>query len=74
MSEYTPTTEDVAFYYEGPDMDAAERRAEFDRWLAGERAKAWDEGFCVGERSGAREDPLNPYTENPYRERGERDD
>lgn len=39
MSEYTPTTEDVAYFYEGPDMDAAERRADFERWLAAHDAE-----------------------------------
>lgn len=28
--------------------------------------RSWHEGFCRGEVSGARETPLNPYTENPY--------
>ena len=32
------------------------------------KAQAWHEGFCRGEVSGAREMPLNPYTENPYEE------
>lgn len=36
--------------------------------LAKVRAQAWHEGFGTGERSGAREVPLNPYAENPYRE------
>lgn len=38
--EYTPSTEDIAFYYEGPNLDAAERRAEFTRWLDQIRAEA----------------------------------
>lgn len=40
MSEYTPDTEDVAYCYEGPDLDAGERRAAFYRWFAAEIAAA----------------------------------
>ena len=32
-----------------------------------EKARAWHEGFCVGERSGAREVPMNPHEHNPYK-------
>ena len=48
MSEHTPDTEEVAYYYEGPDLDAGDRRAAFERWLAETirqaKAEAWDEG------------------------------
>lgn len=82
MGDYTPTTEEVREYvanggeyqpWTAPD-EAVEsaRTAAFDRWLAAEKAQAWSEGFGVGERSGVRELPLNPWTENPYRiERGD---
>ena len=33
-------------------------------------AKAWHEGFCRGEASGAREVPMNPDEWNPYRGKG----
>ena len=48
MIEHTPDTEEVACYYEGPDLDAGDRRAAFDRWLAETirqaKAEAWGEG------------------------------
>lgn len=48
MSEHTPDTEEVAYYYEGPDLDAGDRRAAFERWLAETirqaKAEAWAEG------------------------------
>lgn len=55
MNDYTPTTEEVRerFMREMPLGD------EFDRWLAQERAKAWDAGCAVGARDEA--------TPNPYR-------
>lgn len=74
MSKYTPTTEEVeTAFAEDPDSDSRHYewyREAFRRWLAEvERAaaeKAWHDGFCAAERSGEREMPLNPYTDNPY--------
>ena len=67
MSDYTPTTDEVREgygYYLNPT-----RLAEFDRWLAGELAKAWDRGYS----SGHREAHTNVTERNPYRqERKER--
>ena len=52
MSDHTPDTEEVAYYYEGPDLDAGDRRAAFDRWLAETirqaKAEAWEEGLWAG--------------------------
>jgi hypothetical protein len=73
MSEpYTPTTEDVLIQYAGSrfangygEHNRANREAEFDRWLASEKAKAWDEG-ATAEAHGAGFEPaleLNPYRE-----------
>lgn len=55
MNDYTPTTEEVRerFMREMPLGD------EFDRWLAQERAKAWNEGFDYAEH--------HYYDKNPYR-------
>lgn len=52
MTNYTPSTEDVRerFTREMP------LGSEFDRWLAQERAKAWDEGAYD-----SRYTPDNPY-------------
>lgn len=49
--EYTPTTEEVRRHW-GIAVDLhrrAERLAEFDAWLAEEKAKAWDEGRLAEE-------------------------
>jgi hypothetical protein len=67
---YTPTTDEVRLGYVGPHSAHAEqarlnREAEFDRWLASEKAKAWDEG-ATAEARGAGFEPaleLNPYRE-----------
>lgn len=71
MGNYMPTTEEVRAEFvtnKSIRMPTTWRGAdEFDRWLNGVKAEAWGEGFCVGERSGQREFPVNPYTENPYR-------
>jgi hypothetical protein len=55
MSEYTPTTNDVRQFYQGRLVkgddgvyvfaDEEKSNAEFERWLAGVKAEAWDEGF-----------------------------
>ena len=67
MSDRTPDTEEVAYYYEGPDPDAGDRRAAFERWLAETirqaKAEAWEE--CSGEfcKQGIVQVPANPYAE-----------
>ena len=65
--EYTPTTANVrnCYVYADPH-DGTFRRAaeaEFDRWLADVRAKAWAEGY------GSDEDVHTPRA-NPYRGKG----
>lgn len=46
MSEYTPTTEEVAeIYFQSGYMTTPEQ---FDRWLAGVQAEAWKEGYVAG--------------------------
>jgi hypothetical protein len=45
--EYTPTTDEIRDGYwinDGGISDEADALA-FDRWLAAERARIWDEGF-----------------------------
>ena len=70
MSEHTPDTEEVAFYYEGPDFNAGERRAAFDRWLAAELAAAERRGAIRALREAAEwfNSPLPDGTGNgrPY--------
>ena len=49
MTGYTPTTAEVRarytrFAYERGSEDLAQDGAGFDRWLAGVRADAWEEG------------------------------
>ena len=53
--EHTPDTEEVAFCYEGPDFNAGERRAAFDRWLAAEVAAAERRGAIRAMREAAEE-------------------
>lgn len=76
MSGFTPSTEQVRAGYaddpvaewHSPDTYStkpAERA--FDRWLAAERAKAWDEGYLAGVRDLTPNAPLGG--DNPYRER-----
>ena len=47
MSEYTPTTDEVRAW---AVLASPLTEAEFDRWLASEKAKAWDEGYLAGEQ------------------------
>ena len=79
MSDYTPTTYEVALaYVHGADGDrwtkfkAYYLREEFYRWLAEHdrevKAEAWDEGFDAGELS---INYIEDYTPNPYREETE---
>ena len=79
MSGYTPTTDEVRHYWvvQGVKRRSrrAERAAEFDRWLAEVRAKAWDEGanstilvnwHCCRRRAFAL--AISNQPDNPYRE------
>ena len=74
MSEHTPDTEEVAYYYEGPDLDAGDRRAAFERWLAETirqaRAEAWEVGRAMGlsDHSGSMRAGRPLRTPNPYAE------
>ena len=67
MSDHTPDTEEVAYYYEGPDLDAGDRRAAFERWLAETIRQAKDEAWeeCSDEfcKQGIVQVPANPYAE-----------
>lgn len=79
MNEYTPGTEDVRFNYVTGASDGMTYLEvygdEFDRWLRGVLADAWDEGFaepreCCGMcplRSCPWDNGGNGPT-NPYRE------
>lgn len=70
LDDYTPSTGRVldawcawrgsAYHFTvGDDGAVGGPAAEFDRWLAQERAKAWDEGFAYAEH--------NYSDKNPYR-------
>lgn len=78
MTEWTPSTEEIRQVYkwsgfdgggrdeEYPDRLNASNLAEFDRWLNGIRAEAWDEGFTLATRN----NPNHPHhmaKMNPYR-------
>jgi len=62
MTEYTPTTNDVRKFYQGQlekaddgvymFVDEEKSNAEFDRWLAGVKAEAWDEGHLHYQKLG----------------------
>lgn len=71
---YTPTTEQVrrSYWYNTSDSySAALSDAEFDRWLAAERAKAWDEGresLAADIASPLLDNMTKRQTKNPYRE------
>jgi len=85
MTEYTPTTNDVREFYQGQlektgeniytFVDEEECNAQFDRWLAGVKAEAWDEGHNAGWES-RHDDAIGGFTpsgshesdaKNPYR-------
>ena len=73
MSDYTPTTsevrEDFAYPMEGFYQDRPARLAAFDRWLANERAEAYDEGYAAnGQPTLVGELPIEYDHDNPYRE------
>lgn len=73
MSEYTPTTEEVAAQYRASAQTRPlgvtytealmARRAEFDRWLASVKAGAWSEGHsqAVANLAWPDERKSNPY-------------
>ena len=67
MSEYIPTTADVRSNYEEArcsyfGVSGNHFEEEFDRWLAGVKADAWDAGVDVGwDARGVGPDPVNPY-------------
>ena len=73
MSDYTPTTEEVAksyVWFRDQAFTDDKLRAEFDCWLAEVKADAWDEGY-IAEDIGPDMRASNPYrhlTENPYRQ------
>jgi hypothetical protein len=78
MSEYTPTTEEVrADYIDGgwgPDgsLYGDNDSGQFDRWLAGVKAQAWEEGAAhVALACGVIDDATKSWLDdgdNPYRE------
>ena len=82
MSEYTPTTDDVREFYQGQlektgenvytFVDEDKANAEFDRWLAGVKAQAWEEGAAyVALACGVIDDATKSWLDdgdNPYRE------
>lgn len=78
MSEpYTPTTEEVRASYlsaltHNHPMNVGEVIAEFDRWLAGVKAEAFEQGFTTFERAWEA-DRVFPHDHiskdyNPYQE------
>jgi len=73
-NNYTPTTEQVrrSYWYNTSDSySAALSDAEFDRWLAAERAKAWDEGresLAADIASPLLDNMTKRQTKNPYRD------
>ena len=63
---YTPTTEEVSDHW--VNVGFAGDRSSFLRWLEGERAAAWDDGY--DERDRAITDiygDVATHCENPYR-------
>jgi hypothetical protein len=69
VSEYTPTTGEVEFYFSrgrGYETGAEQlqRFAEFDRWLAEVKAQAWADGYTAGTHDWRTESLTTP---NPYR-------
>jgi len=71
MSKHTTSTENVRYYFAKPEEAGVDdwdvRSAQFDRWLAGVKAEAWDEGAHFILRYGGWVDgddsPPNPYRE-----------
>ena len=70
MSDWTPTAEQVRSHYVFDQTDTwqSERGEAFDRWLAAERAHAWDEGFDAGVNHDLGDYEVAPAPiVNPYR-------
>lgn len=68
--EYTPDRSVVALRYRfyAEDNGVEFHEGEFERWLADELARAWDEGFEAGERDVMQHESWDePCIENPYR-------
>ena len=71
MSDYTPTTEVIRKIYsldsENPwvSSEVEWTNDEFDRWLAGVKAEAWNEGFVYA-IEGINNDETVGNCENPY--------
>mgnify|MGYP006921452530 CR=1 FL=1 len=72
---WVPTTEEVreVWSHESPNsmFSIADAEIEFDRWLAAERAKAWDAGFTErgNQEQMQRRDRFHAIErENPYSE------
>ena len=85
MSEYTPTTDEVRAVWRewngygglidrtGPEPTTrAGMVAEFDRWLAGVKADAWDEGEQAGMRRADWEYGATPNMPKPNPYEGDR--
>lgn len=66
---YTPTTEDVAYWYVG-EFDPQSRRAEFDRWLNKVQAEVWEqcEFYWEAAHKMSHREPWEYMVENPYKE------
>lgn len=65
--EYTPTTEEV-WTWLAQDLlsgEVAEARGQFDRWLKGVKAEAWDECLDAIEKHELNTEQAR--TDNPYR-------
>jgi hypothetical protein len=65
MSEYTPTTAQIKEKYVEDTIPIDIAEVEFDRWLAGVKAKAWDQGGVAGYDAGRG----IPSVVNPYRKK-----
>lgn len=61
---YTPTTREIRAGYAWRDNEGSKTyEVEFDRWLAGVKAEAWEEGYAQGSADSydSRLDADNPY-------------
>ena len=65
MSDYTPTTEQIRDDYALLAGVVRPRHQQFDRWLAGVKAQAWEKGYAAGDADAHTENRLN--SPNPYR-------
>ena len=64
---YTPTTEDVAYWYEGQILPQI-RREEFDRWLNKVKADVWEEGLRLAVGGLPPHTTVALFSANPYKE------